>query len=437
MAIAQGPFEIQGVNLAQIAERFGTPLYLYDAEKMIRQLEKFKRAFSGLDLHVKYAMKSCSNISIVRLMKMQGTGLDTVSIPEILMGLQAGYDPQEIVFTPNVVSFDEIRRAVEIGCAINIENMSNLEKFGARYGNSIPCCIRLNPNLIAEVENGAAYGLNRFNINKEHYGAVDPERVGLWHNQSKFGISVTHLDQVMDIVDRYKIRVNGLHIHSSHVILNSDVFLKGASIIFDIAAQFAHLEYLDFGGGISVPHHEDDAVIDLIELGEAFKSAFESFCLRYGRALAVWFEPGRYLVSEAGALLVRVDVLKSNGTIQFAGVNSGFNHLLRPMMYDAYHQIVNISNPEGELKKYTVVGNLCEVDDLGKDRFLPETREGDILLIKNTGAYGFSMSSQYNSRFRPAEVMLLNGRAELIRKRETQVDLMRNQILIDADAYHR
>jgi len=425
------PYEIQGLRLTEIAEHFGTPLYLYDAEKMIRQVKKFNGAFQDLDVKIKYAMKSCANISVVKLMKLQGTGLDTVSVPEIRVGLQAGFKPNEIVFTPNVVSFDEICRAVEIGCAINIENLSNLEKFGARYGDSVSCCIRLNPHLITEVEKGDASGLDRFKINKEHYAEVDPERIGYWHNQSKFGISISQFDRLMGIVDRYRIRVNGIHIHSSHVILNSEVFLKGASIIFDIAQQFEHLDYLDFGGGISVPHKDTDPSIDLEKLGTAFQAVFEKFCRKYGKKLELWFEPGRYLVSEAGYLLVRVDVLKNNGPILFAGVNSGFNHLLRPMMYDAYHEIVNISNPAGDLKKYTVVGNLCEVDDLGKDRFLHEVREKDYLMIKNAGAYGFSMSSQYNSRFRPAEVMIINGRAEVIRKRETQEDLMRNQILID------
>ena len=422
---------IQGVPLADIAERFGTPLYVYDAEAILRRLEQFRHAFAGIDLEIKFAMKSCPNISIVKLMRRYGTGLDTVSIPEIQVGLRTGFEPRQIVFTPNLVPFDEIRQAVAMGAAINIENLSNLEKFGAEYGSGVPCCIRLNPHIISEVERGDAAGLRRFNLNREHYAAVDRERVDAWHNQSKFGISLSLFDRLMEIVGTYGIHVNGIHIHSSHVIMSREIFMKGAAIVFDIARHFKDLAYLDFGGGISVPHKPDEACIDIEGLGAEFKTAFEHFCTEYGKPLALWFEPGRFLVSEAGVLITRVDLLKSNGTVQFAGVNSGFNHLLRPMMYDAYHEIVNISNPDGRPGRYTVVGNLCEIDDLGRDRMLSEVRENDLLAIKNAGAYGFSMSSQYNFRFRPAEVLVLDGVPRLIRERETLADFLQNQIELD------
>ncbi len=424
-------FSIQEISIPELCQKFDTPLYVYDSEIIEKNLNDFKTAFDGVDLKIKFAIKSCSNISIIKLMKKLGTGLDTVSIPEIQMGIEAEFKPKEIVFTPNIVDFEEIRQAVKLGVYINIENLQNLEKFGKEYGNSIPCCLRLNPNIISEVESGEVSGIDFANINKEHYSTVNSKRVTVWHNQSKFGISLKQFDQLLEIVNKYNIKVNGLHIHSSHVILSPEVFIKGAEIIFEISKHFNDLEYLDFGGGIMVKHKDDDEVIDINETGKKFVFEFKKFCRQRGKDMELWFEPGRYLVSEAGYLLTKAVVLKSNGYIDFVGTNTGFNHLLRPMMYDAYHEIINISNPNGKMKKYNVVGNLCEVDNIGKDRDLNEVRVNDILAIKNAGAYGFSMSSNYNSRFKPAEVLIINGEAKLIRKRDTYEDLLRNQIEID------
>ena len=424
-------FSIQGISISELCQKFDTPLYVYDSEIIEKKLNDFKTAFEGVDLKIKFAMKSCSNISIAKLMKKLGTGLDTVSIPEIQMGLKAGFKPVEIVFTPNIVDFEEIRQAVKYGVYINIENLQNLEKFGKEYGNSIPCCLRLNPNIISEVESSEVSGIDFANINKEHYSAVNSKRVSVWHNQSKFGISLKQFDQLLEIIHKYNIKINGLHIHSSHVILSPEVFLKGAMIIFEISKHFNDLEYLDFGGGIMIKHKDDDEVIDIHEVGSSFVIEFKKFCRQRGKNLELWFEPGRYLVSEAGYLFTKAVVLKNNGYINFVGTNTGFNHLLRPMMYDAYHEIINISNPNGKKKKYNIVGNLCEIDNIGKDRLLSEVRASDILAIKNAGAYGFSMSSNYNSRFKPAEVLIINGEAKLIRKRDIYKDLLRNQIEID------
>ena len=431
MELSNQAFNIQGVSVNEICEKFGTPLYVYDSEIIEKKVNDFRSAFAGTDLKIKFAIKSCTNISIAKLMKNLGTGIDTVSIPEIQMGLKAGFQPNEIVFTPNIVDFEEIKKAVEFGTYINIENLQNLEKFGKEYGNSVPCCLRLNPNIISEVERGEVSGIDFANINKEHYSAVNSKRVSVWHNQSKFGISLSQFSQLLEIVKKYNIKINGLHIHSSHVILSPEVFLKGAKIIFEISKHFNDLEYLDFGGGIMVPHKADDEVIDIDEIGSKFVFEFKEFCKQVGKNLELWFEPGRYLMSESGYLFTKAVVLKTNGYIDFVGTNTGFNHLLRPMMYDAYHEIVNISNPNGEKKKYNVVGNLCEIDNIGKDRFLSEVRENDILAIKNAGAYGFSMSSNYNSRFKPAEVLIINGEAKMIRKRDTYEDLLRNQVEIN------
>ncbi|MCG8475361.1 MAG: diaminopimelate decarboxylase, partial [Cytophagales bacterium] len=347
--------EIQGIALTKVAKEFGTPLYVYDADKIKERINYFKSCFEGINIRVKYAVKSLSNLNILKLMKNQGLGLDTVTVQEIHMGIKAGFTPKQIVFTPNIIDFDSIKQAVELGVAINIENLSNLEKFGKEYGNSVACCIRLNPNILFELEKREVEGIDRSNINKEHYNAIDDDRKSVWHNQSKFGISLTQFAELMDIINNYKIKVNGLHIHASHVIMNSDMFIKNAQTMFDLSAHFPDLEYFDFGGGIMVPHKEDDEVVDIKSLGKEFQKLYQSFCEQKGVNFQIWFEPGRFLVSEAGYLLTKAEIVKTNGSFDFVGVNSGFHHLIRPMMYDAYHKIENISNPEGELHKYTIV----------------------------------------------------------------------------------
>ncbi len=423
-------FSIQGLDLHDICQKFGTPLYVYDADIIKQQVDKFKTAFGKINYKVMYAVKSCTNISILKYMKHLGTGLDTVSIPEVHMGLNLGFDPKDIVFTPNVVEFKEIEEAVDLGVSINIENLQNLESFGKKYRSSYPVCVRLNPNMISEIESGQAVGLDFVLANKEHYDDVSNAQVSAWHNQSKFGISMTQFNDLLKLIKQYKLCINGLHLHSSHVILNKEVFEKGVKTLFKIAKRFEHLEYIDFGGGIMVKHKPDDVVIELSDACHVMKREYDKFCQETGKTITIWFEPGRFLMSEAGFLFTKAVVLKTNGWIKFVGTNTGFNHLLRPMMYNAYHSIENISNPKGPNKRYNIVGNLCEIDNLACDRKLNEVREGDLLMIKNAGAYGFAMSSNYNSRPKPAEVLIINGKAKLIRKRETFADLVRNQVEI-------
>ena len=403
-------FQIQGLNVTDICKEFGTPLYVYDADKMEEQVRKFKTAFSGVKHQVKFACKSLTNLSVMKIMRVLGTGLDTVSLQEIRMGLSVGYKPEQIVFTPNCVDFSEIEEAVELGVMINIENIPNLIKFGKKYGGNKPVFVRMNPFIMAE---------------------MNSEKVDWWHKQSKFGISVKQLEEAHDIISEYDMNVCGIHIHSSSVIMNPEIFMKGAEAVFELAKQFKDLKFVDFGGGIKVKYKPEDEVIDVNALGEGLKKLVDKFEKETNKEIELWFEPGRYLVSECGHLLVEANVIKNNGTRDFVGVNSGFNHLIRPMMYDSYHEIINVTNPDGKPNTYTVVGNICEIDNFAVDRALPEVREYDILSIENAGAYGYSMASNYNSRFRPAEVIIYNGQALLSRKRDTYEDLVKNQIVLD------
>ncbi|MFM2136218.1 MAG: hypothetical protein RL021_1618 [Bacteroidota bacterium] len=410
MELKEGKYVTGNVDLLGVAEEFGTPLYVYDAAVIRRQYERIVHAFSGVDLRIKYACKANTNISVLKHIRSLGAGLDAVSIEEVELGIRCGFTPSEILFTPNGVAYEEIRRAVALGVTINIDNLSVLELFGHEYGDKVPCCIRFNP----------------------HIQAGGNSHIQTGHIDSKFGISVYQSRHVERIVKSCRLRVEGLHIHTGSEILDASVFLRMAELMFDLAQSFQDLRFIDFGSGFKVAYKEGDATTDIEELGGELTSRFREFCKQYGRDLQLWFEPGKFLVSESGILLVRVNVVKQTLATVFAGVDSGQNHLIRPMFYDAYHHIINISNPEGKQRIYSVVGYICETDTFGSDRRLSEVREGDVLAILNAGAYGFSMSNNYNSRFRPAEVMILDGKASLIRKRETMEDLLRNQVDIIA-----
>ena len=393
--------------LLQIAKDYGTPVYVYESEKIIHQYQTLKNAFSEVDVQIKYACKALNNLNILKLLKQQGAGLDVVSIEEAELGLMAGFIAEEILFTPNCVSFEEIKKGVEMGISINLDNISMLEQFGNEYGNSVPCCIRLNPHIVA--------GGNK--------------NIQTGHIDSKFGISIYQLRHILRVVKSANIHVNGLHMHTGSDILDADVFLRGAELLFDAAVDFPDLEFIDFGSGFKVAYKEGDVTTDIEALGKALSSRFLAFCKQYGKPLQLWFEPGKYIVSECGVLLVKVNVLKQTTATVFAGVDSGQNHLIRPMFYDAWHDIINISNPDGTPRIYTVVGYICETDTFGWDRKITEIKEGDVLAIKNAGAYGYTMSNNYNARFRPAEVLVENGKYRLIRKREDISDLIRNVVM--------
>lgn len=398
------PSSIQGVSFESMASAFGTPLYVYDASVVERQVQALRKAFEKI--RIKYAAKALTNLSVLRLMRQLGVGVDVVSIQEAQLALLAGFRPADILFTPNCVAFEEIMEGVELGLTINLDNLPVLEKFGANYGSSVPCMLRINPDILA----GGNY------------------KISTGHSHSKFGISIHQSDEVRAIVARYGINLCGLHIHTGSELADLDVFMKMAEILFSLAREFSTVRFLDFGGGLKVAYRPEDAVTDVAELGRRLAAAFRDFSRKEGRDLELWMEPGKFLVSEAGFLLVRANVIKRTPKVTFVGVNSGLNHLIRPMMYDAYHSIDNVSNPQGELHTYTVVGNVCETDTFAADRQLPEVREGNLLLIRNAGAYGYSMASNYNSRFRPAEVMVLNGEARLIRSRDTLDQLLAGQV---------
>ncbi|OBX24493.1 diaminopimelate decarboxylase [Gelidibacter algens] len=399
-------------TLLQIAKDFESPVYVYDSDKIGAQYKRLTSAFSKVKkLKLNYAVKALSNISILKLFKTLGSGLDTVSIQEVKLGLMAGFSPEQIIFTPNGVSLEEIEMAAKLGVQINIDNLSILEQFGTRHPKT-PVCIRINPHVMAGGNTNISVG----------------------HIDSKFGISIHQIPHLLRIIDNTKMNINGIHMHTGSDILDIDVFLYASEILFDTALHFKDLEFIDFGSGFKVPYKEGDIETNIEELGQKLSERFNAFCKKYGRELTLAFEPGKFLVSEAGVFLTKVNVVKQTTSTVFAQVDSGFNHLIRPMLYGSQHEIINISNSKGRERFYSVVGYICETDTFASNIRINEISEGDILCFKNAGAYCFTMASNYNSRFRPAEVLWHNKKAHLIRKRETFEDIINNQIEIDLGA---
>ena len=406
MELVEGRYLLSGgVDPLDLCNEYGCPLYVYDSQIIENQYNKITSAFDVKHLRINYACKALTNISILKLMNHIGAGLDTVSIQEVKLGLKAGFDPQRIIYTPNCVSLEEIEEAISYGIQVNIDNLSILEQFGQRHPGA-PVFIRINPHIMA--------------------GANLKTSVG--HIDSKFGISFYQMPHVHRIVENTGLKVVGIHMHTGSGILDAEVFLQGAEILFNVAQEFEDIECLDFGSGFKVPYKVGDVETDIEELGNRISARFNQFCADYGRDVALMFEPGKYLVSEAGYFFANVNVIKQTTSTVFAGIDSGLNHLIRPMFYNSYHEMINVSRPNGKSRFYTVVGYICETDTFGVNRRIPELLEGDILGICNAGAYCFSMASNYNSRFRPAEVLVHQGQAHLIRERETMDDLLRNQV---------
>ena len=395
-------------QLKSIAEEFGTPVYVYHAERITEQYKKLTDAFAKTDTRFFYACKALTNVNVLKHIKSIGASVDCSSINEVKLALVAGFEPSNILYTSNGIDFSEIEEAVAAGVHINIDSLSNLEKFGKKYGHNYPVGIRLRPNILA--------GGNL--------------KISTGHDKSKFGIPVDQLDKIIRLVKEHNLFIRNLHIHTGSEIKDVDVFVKGIEVLFDIIPKFNELESIDLGGGFKVPYKTGDHETDIPLLAQKVNEAFANHPNPNGRHLQVWFEPGKFLVSAAGYLITQVNVMKETDAATFVGVNSGFNHLIRPMFYDAYHHIENISNPGGDEKKYSVVGNICETDTFAWDRKLHEVREGDYLVFYNAGAYGFEMSSNFNSRYKPAEVLVKDGKAQLIRKRDVFDDLLKNQIIL-------
>jgi diaminopimelate decarboxylase len=395
--------------LKRLVAEFGSPLYVYEAETIESQVKKLNKAFSNFDHRLLYAAKALGNQAILKLARKAGCGLDAVSIQEVELGLKAGFAPDQILFTPSNVPFSEIEKARELEIHINIDSLSALRKYGQAFGGSHPVFVRINPHILA--------GGN--------------PKIQTGHIDSKFGISIFQVAEIEAIVKAFQIKVEGLHVHTGSEFLDPGVFLQGAKILFQAANSFPDIRYIDFGSGFKVAYKEGDVVTPIEELGNQLAEAISDFQEKRREKVQIWFEPGKFLVSESGILLCTITTIKRTPSSVFLGVDTGLNHLIRPMMYDAYHEIENIDRQGPADHVYNIAGLICETDTLGYNRAFPESQEGDVLAIRNAGAYGFSMASNYNSRLRPAEILLVKGQAKLIRKREELQDLLANQIELE------
>jgi diaminopimelate decarboxylase len=394
--------------LLSLVEKYGAPLYVYDANKIEQQYNRMRNAFSGVkNVKINYAIKSNTNINILKVLNRLKSGTDCVSIQEVKLCIHAGFDVENISYTPNGVSYDELVEAKNLGVKITLDNLSSLKQFGTDFPD-YPVAIRMNPHVMA--------GGNA--------------KISVGHIDSKFGVSVSQIDLILKVVSDTGMTINGVHMHTGSDISNLEAFVEATEILLGIAKQFDTIEFIDLGSGFKVPYKPGDNETDLEQLGVLLGDSFNQFCREYGKELTLVFEPGKFLVSESGKFLATVNVIKETPNITFAGIDSGLNHLSRPMMYDAYQHITNISNTSEEKDEYSVVGYICETDTFGSKRILSKVSQGDVLCIHNAGAYCFSMASNYNSRFKPAEVMIYNGVDYLIRKRENMDDILKNQVEI-------
>ncbi len=403
---------LQGIDGKELAARFGTPLYVYNGDLIISRYHELFSHIKWKKLKIFYAMKANYNPDVLKLLHDAGSGIDAVSPGDVDLALKVGFPAEKIIYTANNITDEEMHFVKKKGVLFNIESISRLEKFGKAYPGS-EVCLRFNPEVVA--------------------GEHDKVKTG--GNLTKFGILFDDLPKVKKIVAEHKLKVVGLHEHTGSGIAETDKILQSMNNLLNIATKdnFPELMFVDFGGGFKVPYNPEETRIDYSIFGKKIVEIFSKACDKYGKELEMYFEPGKYLVAESGTLLVTVTNIKENKGRFIAGTDSGFPQLIRPVFYDAYHHILNLSNPNGKARKYDICGNICETGDhFAKERDMPEIREGDILAIQNAGAYCYSMGGVYNLRPMPAEVVIFAGKAKLARRRMTNEELV-TQILDECE----
>lgn len=390
------------MNYIKLAKEYGTPLYVYDGECIRNQYRTLQKAIPYKKLRILYAMKANYNLHILQILKQEGAGIDAVSVGDILMAKKAGFEIKDILFTANKITDTEMYEAQELGVLFNIGSLSRLEKYGAAYPGS-DVCIRLNPDVVA--------------------GAHEFIKTG--GESTKFGILLQDIDEVVRICSIHKLRVVGIHEHTGSGIPETVKMMQGIQNILEVVTKdrFPHLEFMDFGGGFKVAYKPTEDQLNYAKFGDTVTKLFTSFCESYGKDLEMYFEPGKYLVAESGSLIVEVTTLKQNRSKRIAGVNSGFAQLIRPMFYQAYHHITNLSNDNSK-EVYDIVGNICESGDcFAVDRPIHKISEGDLLRIHTAGAYCYSMGSRYNLRAMPTELVIDNNQC-FVKKRKTNIELI-------------
>ncbi len=390
--------------LTNIADTFSTPTYVYDLDRVKDQYKAFKSAFPWPKLKIYYAMKANYNRDILTTLNALGSGIDAVSPGDLVMAKACGIDIKDIIYTANNITDAEMHEIAATGVLMNIGSLSRLERYAKAFPNT-RVCLRINPDV----------------VDGEH------DKIKTGGDLTKFGILLEDVNKIKAITQAAGLKVVGLHEHTGSGLKKPDSIIRAMKQIMTIATRvnFPDLKFLDFGGGFKVPYGLDEAPIDIREIGSQVTQLFSDFCKEYGRELGLWFEPGKYLTAQAGTLLVRVNTVKQNRNRTICGTDSGFPQLIRPMFYEAYHAIDNVTNPGGTPGNYDICGNICETGDLfAKDRTMPEIRENDLLAIRDAGAYCYAMGGTYNLRPMPAEVVVENNEFRLSRKRLSPEDLV-------------
>lgn len=400
-----GHLFIDEVSSALLAEKFGTPLYII-SEARIR--EKYKLLANALakkykKFRIHYAMKANSNFNVLKILNSEGSYIDALSINEVLIAIEAGFAKEKILFTGTNITNNELKMLSEKGIRINIDSHSALERLG-KIARPIFISARINP------ETGAGHHL--------HTITGGPN--------SKFGIWETDALEFYKKTKLMGVKKFGIHMHVGSGILEVDDFMQPLARFMDIVGNIAKktgikFEFIDIGGGLGVPYKPEDE-FNLYKYVDKVLELFTQKLIEHELGEPYFYiEPGRFLVADAVVLLTRVNTLKQTPYKKFAGIDTGFNVLIRPAMYGSYHHILvdgKLNEKNNEI--YDVVGPICENGDyIARERSLPKLSEGDLLCILTAGAYAYSMSSNYNLRARAAEVLIKEGKYELVRERDS------------------
>ncbi len=394
---------MQSKTLKSICEKVETPFYLYDVNYILKKYDLLKEIFPYEQLKIFYALKANYNPHILSIMKDYGFYLDTVSPSEVILAIKLGYDRDKIMFTANNMTDKDMQIVKEQGVLFNIDSLSRLETFAKMYPKE-SICLRINPNVVA--------GENA--------------KVQTGGDLSKFGILLEDVVKAVAIAKEYNVKIIGLHAHTGSGISNTRKVYESMKNLLGVAESemFPDLEFIDFGGGFKVSYEPGQKNIDYVKFGSKCVSIFKNYCEKSGKRLDLCFEPGKFIVADSGCMILKVNTVKNNKGRLIVGTNSGFPHLIRPVLYGAYHHIINISNPTGEVKKYDIYGNICESGDcFAIQREIQEIRIGDYIAIMNAGAYCRSMASEYNLRPLPTECYIYNDELVLSKQKLTHLEL--------------
>ncbi len=402
MNIANNKIQFGKHTAEELLDQFGSPLYVYEKETLVRQYERLKDAFKDSDLSILFACKANSNIEILKVFKNLGSGIDAISPGEVFLALQAGFKPEQILLTATNLTREDIEYVLDKNIIVNIDNISMLEEHGELFAGR-EVSIRINPDIRA---GGHSY-------------------LETGHRDSKFGLVIEETPRAIELLSKHDATVVGLHQHIGSDITDAGSLLESLDKILAVTLTYDSLRFIDIGGGFKVKYHEDDSETDIADVGSKVSRRFNEFCQKNNRTLRLMIEPGKFLVSESGFLLTKVQSIKGSGKKIIVGTDTGMNHLIRPALYNAYHKIVNASQVDGIREKVEIVGNICEsADVLGQERDISGPKVGDTLCIFNAGSYGYSMASTYNARMLPAEILVENGTPRLIRRRQQLEDLL-------------